>query len=677
MRRLLPLSLLLALFVGACTDAPAPTAAPEVSVEATTPDAALFGGRPPVGQPPVPGATCPNLNAAELVGLLRQVFGRDTRGPNSAAAVARFNVVAFTLARRNQRAAQIVVWELVEFIYKKKAETVPQATLARLINGLLCFVGLPPQIPDNNDSFFILPSDEEQVIKRADNRAGVILPANPVGVPSILTIDYSDTIRLDTKLDQYGGGARFTLSSPLVGTAVIAVCPGPLPADAALRARLRLGHNASAGFEVLPPADPAPIGLSCPIVTASTSPLGRMVEAVAQAVLPTKLHARVQEQFSLAGGVGGSASEFSPFAPVDPLLFAAGGVGGSASEFLRMGPSLMAYTAADCPNVEGAIGSPIPTACRPQVTIRTRNGTPFIGVPVTYAVASGGGSVSAEGMAESCGAFGTSVLGTTNTAGVSRACWTLGLTPGMNSVTATPALGGDAVEGVSFSPATLTFTAQGNPAAQFGVVSAATTMAAGGPLPFRIAVQDIRGNTVVPAGGTVTLSLNQGELLTLAQARATGQFADVRAASVTQGFTVPVRNGLVVLDSTTVVKAGSGYQVTVSGAGLPTLTSPTFGVTPGVANQIFVYWFQTPAPAGTTLQPPVRVKDAWFNIIPGAQVQFEMLTPGATLTGGLSTADADGYATPGGWTITTGLNRLRATVVGRPAVTTVIEATGN
>jgi hypothetical protein len=201
-------------------------------------------------------------------------------------------------------------------------------------------------------------------------------------------------------------------------------------------------------------------------------------------------------------------------------------------------------------------------------------------------------------------------------------------------------------------------------------------MAAGGPLPFRIAVQDVRGNTVVPAGGTVTLSLNQGELLSLALARTIGQFADVRLASVAQGFTVPVRNGLVVLDSTTVVRAGSGYVLTVSGAGLPTLTTPAFGVTAGTPNQIFVNFFQNPAPSGTTLQPPVRVKDAWFNVIDGAQVQFEMLTPGATLSGAIGTTNATGDTAPGGWTITTGLNRLRATVVGRPAVTTVIEATG-
>ncbi|MCU0624587.1 MAG: hypothetical protein MUF53_12115, partial [Gemmatimonadaceae bacterium] len=110
--------------------------------------------------------------------------------------------------------------------------------------------------------------------------------------------------------------------------------------------------------------------------------------------------------------------------------------------------------------------------------------------------------------------------------------------------------------------------------------------------------------------------------------------------------------------------------------GLPTLVTPTFSVTAGTPNQIFVYWFQNPAPAGTTLQPPVRVKDAWYNLIDGAQVQFESLTSGASVTGAVGTTNAEGFTAPGGWTITTGLNRLRATVVGRPAVTTVIEATG-
>jgi hypothetical protein len=667
--------------LAACSDVTPPSTAP------TLPSASVMAG-PEMMESRFPGggsgAQCPNLTPAQLQALIRQIFANGQ--PNVNAALARFAVILGNVARNNPRAAQRAMWELAEFIYRKKSGTAPRVALARLINGLLCLVGLVPTVPENSDSFFILPTDEQQVIKRADNRAGVILPAGPVGAPAILTIDYSDTIRLVTKFDQYGGGARFTLSTPLVGTATIAVCPGFVPLDPALRARLRLGHGASSGFEIIPSADPSPVGLNCPdLAVASASPLERAVATVASAILPKALHARVFNAAAadFAGGVGGSASEFSPFAPIDPELFAAGGVGGSASEFLRAGPGFLSYTAADCPVVEGAIGSPLSNACRPQVTVATRNGTPFIGVPITFAVQTGGGAMAAEGAGESCGAFGPAASTTTNTQGVSRACWTLGATPGSNSTAASPGIGGDAVTGATFSPSVLVFNAIGNPPAQFGLGAMPSSMTAGSPMPFVVEVQDYRGNRVHIAGGQASVYNSRENTLTLTEAQSAGSFAAMRTTSVrAMGFVdlaprkVPVINGRVALDSLTVVGASGTYELRIEGQGFPALSLPTFTVTPGAPNQMGAIWAPASRPAGSTTQVQVGVRDAWNNIVTGAQVSWTPETGSAGTVPVTTATDLNGLSTSGAWNIGLGANTLRATVVGRPSLTVLFSVPG-
>ncbi|MDX2184974.1 MAG: hypothetical protein SFW08_13435, partial [Gemmatimonadaceae bacterium] len=438
MRRL-SLAAVAALFaLGACTDSTAPDARIDLPAAQEAPVVETYDA--------TAVAQCPVISEAELRALVAQALRG--RAANGRVGLGMFDA-ASQVRRRNIRAARILVWGLAEFIYKRRSEALPAETMARLINGLLCWVGLPPRIPQNTDSFFILPSDTAQVVLRGDRQAGVLLPPNPVGEPSILTIDYADTIRLNTKYDQYPGGANITLSSPLVGTAVVAVCPSAALTDTVVLNRLRLGHQASFGFEILPPADPTPVGLDCSIPTASvpTSLVGRMVASVGKLILPKTLQAKTSVAF-LGGGVGGSASEFSPFAPIDPALSFGGGVGGSASEFLRSAVA----NSSTCETMTGAIGSPLREACRPQVTITTPNGTPFVGVPVQFNVLSGGGTVGLEGASASCSALAGSANGTTNSAGVLRACWTLGLTPGANGLRAAPSLGGDALPGTVFLP---------------------------------------------------------------------------------------------------------------------------------------------------------------------------------------------------------------------------------
>ena len=245
---------------------------------------------------------------------------------------------------------------------------------------------------------------------------------------------------------------------PPDGTGVCAT--GVIPQ--AVRDRLRLGHGAAGGFAVTPAASAN--FLSCPppaVADARTTPLWKRL---ANAMLPRQLHA-FQEAFG--GGVGGTVTEFSPFAPVDPLLEFGGGVGGTVTEFIRVPapgvlikgvpfnrPSIVAD-----PCATATVGSTVTAECEPFIVVRTRLGTLLANVPVTWSVTAGNGTVAAR--SGTCGAFGASAVSLTSAAGRAGACWTLGTVAGQNTVRAVPGAGGDAPVGVVFAPAAREFSVSG------------------------------------------------------------------------------------------------------------------------------------------------------------------------------------------------------------------------
>jgi hypothetical protein len=109
------------------------------------------------------------------------------------------------------------------------------------------------------------------------------------------------------------------------------------------------------------------------------------------------------------------------------------------------------------------------------VVVTGSNGQPFAGATVTWQVASGGGSVSAA--SSQTGADGRATV-----------TWTLGTTPGAQSVTA-------AVQGIA--PATFTATAMAGPAAELVLGPATPTIdALQGTVQLTVRVEDQYGNTV-------------------------------------------------------------------------------------------------------------------------------------------------------------------------------------
>lgn len=467
--------------VSACTDKTvAPTAPHSVSAQPS------YSVRP---------GTC--FNAATLATLIRTMLGAGHPALN--AALGKLAAMIVAVAENKIPQAQADARDLIAFLNAQLTPTTPPAQQAQVqatINAILCFVGLPP------DTYIVLPSTQTQVVVATTGNTGLSLPGGSVTVPTIFTITVNDPngpSGLNTKLDQYPTYVTVTSSSPLAQPAVVAICLGVgVPAD--VFGRLRLGHQASTGFEITPPADASFLG--CPTNLASTSKVPRWLKSLASLVLPKVAYAKMR-MFS-SGGVGGSAIDFSPFGAVDYGLFATGGVGGSAIDFQQKKPtsatskpdatatnpgvreSLKAsgvgtgtgtgtgtiskgVSGGVCVSVDATVGTALDPLCRPVLTIATAKGTVLTGVPVTWAVTLGGGTIAPDALAtQACGAFGSGANTSTDATGKAGICWTLGPNGGTNTATATPNFGGDAPQGVTFiDPATgntlsnLTYTATG------------------------------------------------------------------------------------------------------------------------------------------------------------------------------------------------------------------------
>ena len=244
------------------------------------------------------------------------------------------------MARRDTVGAKKAAFDAVKFVLLQQGKPRFDGNsedVEAIIRALFCLAGVATT--ETSTSALVYPTDLPQVIVTGDGRAGVSLPGNPVTEPTLITITpipgsfAPGSGPLHTKLDQYPGYYEFKKQSatdpPLPHPVVVAVCPsGAMTPE--VRARLRLGHDASAGFEVTPAADAS--FLTCPALTAMNSSMPKWMRTLASLVLPRTLNASAV-RFG-TGGVGGSAGEFSPFGPVDPVLSANGGVGGSAGEFL-------------------------------------------------------------------------------------------------------------------------------------------------------------------------------------------------------------------------------------------------------------------------------------------------------------------------------------------------------
>ena len=445
------LSVVAMLVVAACSDS------------ATLPNGASPSSK--VSKTPIP-ATCTTL--AALTNLAHLVF--DGGGPNAQSVIGKLDNLDKFLQKGDLDKAQSRALDIVSFV-QQKAAAGQLAGSTPLINafigGVLCYAGLLP------NTFLIQPGDDAQVLKSNTGNSGLSLPPHPVGIPTLITItelDPNGPSGLNTKLDQYPSFITITATSPLILPASIAVCvPASLGVPADVFARLRLGHQANAAFELTPQADPSFLGCAGDDTETALSKAPRWLRTLASVFLPTKLYAR-KVMAASGGGVGGSSTELSPFGAVDEGLFAGGGVGGSSTE-LQISHGTLPQTASDaiargrpakpsfsvydingnCISADTTVGLQLSAKCRPVVTVRTGKGTVLTGVPLGWAVTAGGGSIAPANLTtNACGAFASTTSNATDANGRAGVCWTMGPNAGSNAVQATPAPGGDAPNGVVF-----------------------------------------------------------------------------------------------------------------------------------------------------------------------------------------------------------------------------------
>ena len=288
-------------------------------------------------------------------------------------------------------------------------------------------------------------------------------------------------------------------------------------------------------------------------------------------------------------------------------------------------------------NQSVAAGAAVPVL--PAVKVTDAGDNPLPNIAVTFAVATGGGTI-------------TGGTATTNASGIATlGSWTLGSAAGPNTLTVTS----PAVTGVS-----VTFQAAGGagPAANVAILAGNNqTGTAGGNVAVRPAVKvtDANGNFV--AGFTVTFAPGGG------------------SGSVTGGSVVTDGAGIATVGSWKLGTTPGSQTLTATAAGLngSPITFNATAVAP-VASSIagYVGNNQTARPGfAVATAPAVVVNDPAGIPVPGVTVTFEVTGGGGSITGATAVTNVNGIAAVGSWTLgpAAGQNTLLArsgTLTGSP-----------
>ena len=318
-----------------------------------------------------------------------------------------------------------------------------------------------------------------------------------------------------------------------------------------------------------------------------------------------------------------------------PITFTATAVTGSANNIAVNGGN----------NQSATIGTPVPID--PSVVVTDGSGNPVSGVQVTFAVASGGGSV------------GGNPTVTTNASGIATVSnWTLGTVAGTNTLTAT-------APGLVGSP--VTFTATGTVGAAFSIAinggnNQSATVSTTLPTNPSVIVKDVGGNPVPGVG--VTFAVVSG------------------GGSITGGAATTDGAGIATLGSWTLGPTPGANSLTATSAGLSgsPLTFMATGVTGGPTDIAVSAGDNQTATVNATLpiDPAVLVTDAGGNPVQGVTVTFAVASGGGTANGLTRTTNASGIAAVGSWQLgtTAGVNTLTATSAGLNGSPITFTATG-
>ncbi|HVP75814.1 MAG TPA: Ig-like domain-containing protein, partial [Gaiellaceae bacterium] len=277
----------------------------------------------------------------------------------------------------------------------------------------------------------------------------------------------------------------------------------------------------------------------------------------------------------------------------------------------------------------------------PQVLVTDQYGNPVSAVSVTFAVASGGGSIT--GAVQATDSNGLASVGS----------WKLGTAAGSNTLTATST-------GLTGSPITFHATgvagSAGSMAANAGDGQTATVNTAVATDPS-VLVTDALGNPV--SGVSVTFAVASG------------------GGSVTGAHATTGADGIATVGSWTVGTAAGTNTLTADATGLPTVTFTADGVAGAAANLDANAGDSQSATVNTNVTAPsVIATDAYGNPVSGVTVTFAVASGGGSATGTTRVTGSNGIATVGSWKLGTaaGANSLTADATGLSTVT--FNATG-
>ncbi len=317
-----------------------------------------------------------------------------------------------------------------------------------------------------------------------------------------------------------------------------------------------------------------------------------------------------------------------------PVRFTTAGVAGAANSISAN--SLTSQSAV----VGTAVGAP------PSVLVRDVGLNPVAGVPVTFAVTGGSGTVLP----------GTAVL--TNASGIATATsWTLGTVAGTNNNTVTASAAVPSGSPVAFTASGLAGAA--NAIAANSVIAQSDTVALPVAAPPSVIVTDLSGNPVSGVSVTFTVTGGGGSIVPVT---ATPVVTNTSGIATLTSWTLGTTAGANTLTATAAVPSGSPVNFTATGvAGAP--TALVFGTQP------------SGAAVGGTITPAVtvRLQDASGNLTTStASVGLAIgNNPGsATLGGTVSRAAVGGIATFNDLTLSTaGVGyTLNASSVGLPTI---------
>ncbi len=260
-------------------------------------------------------------------------------------------------------------------------------------------------------------------------------------------------------------------------------------------------------------------------------------------------------------------------------------------------------------------------AAAPSVVVKDAAGAPLSGVSVTFAVASGGGTI-------------TGPVQATNASGVATATsWRVGQTVGSNTVTAT----------VTGLPA-VTFTATGTPTAILTLAKDsgdAQSDSAGKPLPVALVVQAKDSFANVVPGATVNWTVTDGSVApTSGTTDALGRARTVWTLGTIQPnptATASIGTVQAIFTATTLF---SSPTIQLSFAGVP-------GVGIGLTSKVYIT-LNTAAPVGGAAITLTSGNPSFFTVpasvtIPQGKVLDSVLVTGVSPGTALLTAAATGY----------------------------------